>query len=64
MKKNRYINKITNTIIIVFVICIGQTTVVLQEGLNGYNGCEDAYLQIDNGGYGNWDFLTFEECPS
>lgn len=64
MKKIEFIKGVFNIIIITVTFCIAQTTVTLQQGLNGYTGCEDAYLQIDNGGYGNWESLTFEDCPS
>jgi hypothetical protein len=31
----------------------GQTTVVLQQGLNGYTGCEDKELRDPSRNYGN-----------
>lgn len=64
MKNINFIKDIINIILAGFTICVAQTTVSLQQGLNGYTGCYDAVLQINNGGFGNWDFLTFEECPS
>lgn len=64
MSKIEFIRDVFSIIIITYTISISQTTAILQQGLNGYTGCEDAFLQIDNGGYGNYNFLTFEECPS
>lgn len=57
---------IKNTIIYAFCLAgislaaAGTTTVVLQNGLNGYDGCTDSYLEYHlYNPQGNLDYLYF-----
>lgn len=62
--------------VLVLFFCINiakaeDVTVVLQNGLNGYNGCFDSYLCRDNGdsssftkNFGNDTNIITADCPT